>query len=68
MVRERKPARGVGGSYISTLACMSGRLARPTKYAAPVSWEGWSVDEQADGVAGSAAATASVDMGPKPPR
>src|SRR5215216_3251068 len=32
VVRERKPARGVGGSYISTLACKSGRLARPTKY------------------------------------
>src|SRR5215204_5020665 len=30
VVRERKPARGVGGSYISTLACRSGRLARPT--------------------------------------
>jgi len=23
-----------------------------TKYAAPVGWEGWSVDEQADGVGG----------------
>ena len=48
VVRERKPARGFGGSSISTLACRSGRLARPTKYAAPVRWEGWSVDEQAE--------------------
>src|SRR6187402_2956550 len=45
VVRERKPARRVRGSYISTLACRSGRLARPTKYAAPVGEEGWSVDE-----------------------
>src|SRR5215213_2837660 len=56
VVRKRKPARGVGGSYISTLACRSGRLARPTKYAAPVSWEGWSVDE--------GPATAGVTRGP----
>ena len=39
VVRERKPARGVGAPTSSTLACRSGRLARPTKYAAPVSWE-----------------------------
>jgi len=39
-------------------------LARPTKYAAPVSWEGWSVDEQADGVGGSAPATAGMTRGP----
>ena len=53
VVRERKPARGVGGSYISTLACRSS-VGEADEVGRPVSWEGWTGDEQADGVAGSA--------------
>ena len=51
-----------GGTLPHILTTRGARTQARSWYAAPVSWDGWSVDEQADGVGGPA--TAGMTCGP----